>query len=304
DDERRRFPCDADRIYMTAIWEGFDRYLASRAPSDSHKAEVRRYRERIRDIIAKRQELMALFQSGSFQHETAVMPFSDVDYIARFWFEDRPRSSTTILNNLRDLLRDQLWEASVTVSRPTVTLKFPGLVSQYEITPAYLKSGTSDENRILLIPAPGGDWRGSAPQAHHEFFEVLDRKHGAVVRDTPRGRMGWKHVDGVTIPSSELVLRVADYGKNIDSVFPLTAIRSIVTTQVKQDLPAMHDPARLVSRISACSSESARLSAMSHLRRFKKNIDDAVAAWLANERFDMNQALQAIWGSDFPYCDT
>src|SRR5699024_1926828 len=85
---------------MTAIWEGFDRYLASRAPSDSHKAEVRRYRERIRDIIAKRHELMAFFQSGSFQHGTAVMPFSDVAYIARFWLADRPRSSTTILHSL------------------------------------------------------------------------------------------------------------------------------------------------------------------------------------------------------------
>src|SRR5699024_4395964 len=107
---------------MTAVWAGFDRYLASRAPSDSHTAEVRRYRERIRDIIAEHAEPMAVLQSESFQHGPAVMPFSDVDYIARFWFEDRPRSSTTILNNHRDLLRAQLWEASVTVSRPTVTL--------------------------------------------------------------------------------------------------------------------------------------------------------------------------------------
>lgn len=289
---------------MTAIWAGFDHYLASRAPSESHKAEVRRYRERIRDIIAKRHELMAFFQSGSFQHGTAVMPFSDVDYIARIWFEDRPRSSTTILNNLRDLLRDQLWEASVTVSRPTVTLKFPGLISQYEITPAYLKSGTSDENVVLLIPAPGGGWRESAPQAHKKLVGDLDRKHGGDVRETARLLKAWKYVHEVSISSFYLEMRAAEYGKNNDTVFPLTAIRSIVTTLVNQDLPAMNDPARLVSRISACSSESARLSAMSHLRKFKKNIDAAVTAWLDNERFDMNQALQAIWGHDFPYCDT
>src|SRR5699024_9465876 len=101
-----------------------------------------------------------------------------------------------------------------------------------------------------------------------------------------------------------LEMRAAEYGKNNDRVFPLTAIRSIVTTLVKQDLPAMNDPARLVSRISACSSESARSSAMSHLRRVKKTTDDAAAAWPANVRFDMNQALQAIWGSECAYCDT
>src|SRR5699024_12723607 len=98
--------------------------------------------------------------------------------------------------------------------------------------------------------------------------------------------------------------RRAEYGKNSHIVYPLTPLRSNVTTLGKLDPVAMNEPGVLVSRISACSSESARSSAMSHLRRFKKNIDDAVAAWHANERFDMNQALQAIWGSDFPYCDT
>src|SRR5699024_8174789 len=122
--------------------------------------------------------------------------------------------------------------------------------------------------------------------------------------ETTRLLKAWKYVHGVSISSFYLEMRGAEYGKSDDRVFPLTAIRSVVTTLVKQDLPVMNDPARLVSRISACSSESILSSAMSHLRRFKKNIDDAVAAWLANERFDMNQALQAIWGSDFPYCDT
>jgi len=289
---------------MTALWEGFDRYLASRAPTDSHRAEVRRYRERVRDIIAKHHRLMGFFQSGSFQHGTAVMPFSDVDYIARIHFEDRPGSSNTILNNLRDQLKDQLWEASVTISRPTVTLNFPGLLPYYEITPAYLERGTSDETRVLLIPAPNGGWREAAPQAHNRFVADLDRKHGGDVRNAARLLKAWKYQHCVSISSFYLEMRAAEYGKNNDRVFPLTAIRSVVTTLVNQGLPAMNDPARLVSRISACSSESARASAMTDLRKVKKNIDAAYTAWLGGKRYDMNQALQAIWGTDFPYCDT
>lgn len=289
---------------MTTLSEGFDRYLASRAPTDSHRAEVRRYRERVRDVIAKRHRLMGFFQSGSFQHGTAVMPFSDVDYIARIRFEDRPGSSNTILNNLRDLLKDQLWEASVTVNRPTVTLDFPGQLPHYEITPAYLERGTSDEDRVLLIPAPNGGWREAAPQAHNKFVADLDRKYGGNVRRVARLLKAWKYVHCVSISSFYLEMRAAEYGKNNDRVFTLTAIRSIVTTLVNQGLPAMNDPARLVSRISACPSESARASAMSDLRKFKKNIDAASTAWLADERYDMNQALKSIWGNDFPYCDT
>lgn len=289
---------------MTELWEGFDSYLGLRAPSESHKTEVRQYRERVRDIVAEHYRLMGFFQSGSFQHGTAVMPYSDVDYIARIHFEDRPGSSNTILNNLRDLLKDQLREATATVSRPTVTLHFPGLLPHYEITPAYLERGMSDEDRVLLIPAPGGGWQEAAPQAHIKFVADLDRKHGGDVRKTARLLKAWKYEHGVSISSFYLEMRAAETGKNNDSLHLLSTIRSIVTTLVDQGLPPMNDPARLVSRIRACSSESARTSAMSDLRKFKKSIDAAYAAWLTDERYAMNEALKLIWGSDLPYCDT
>jgi len=289
---------------VTALWEGFDRYLAARAPTEAHKAEVRQYRERIREIIAAQYRLMSFYQSGSFQHGTAVMPYSDVDYIARIHYQDRPVSSNTILNNLRDLLKRELWEATVSVRRPTVTIEFRGLLPYYEITPAYLERGTTDEDRVALIPSPGGGWREAAPKAHSKIVADVDRKHGGDVREMARLLKAWKYENAVSVSSFYLEMRAAEYGKNHDTVYPFTAIRSIVTTLVNQGLPAMNDPARLVSRVSACSSESARVSAMTDLRKFKRNIDGAHAAWLANERYDMNQALQAIWGSGFPYCDT
>jgi hypothetical protein len=247
---------------------------------------------------------MGFFQSGSFQHGTAVMPYSDVDYIARIHFEDRPGSSNTILSNLRELLGREVWEANVTVRRPTVTLEFPALLPHYEITPAYLDRGTTDEDRVLLIPATGGGWQGAAPQAHNRIVSTLDRVHGGDVREVARLLKAWKYVHGVAISSFYLEMRAAEYGKKHESVYPFTAIRSIVATLVNEGLPAMNDPAGLVSRISPTSSESARASALASLRRFQTHINAAYAAWIRNERYEMNQALQAIWGSDFPFCDT
>ncbi|MEU4385840.1 hypothetical protein [Promicromonospora sp. NPDC023805] len=289
---------------MTSLGEGFDQYLAARNPTESHKAEVRRYRERVKVLIAANHRLMGFFQSGSFQHGTAVMPHSDVDYIARIHFEDRPGSSTTILNNIRDLLKRELWEATVTVSRPTVTLDFSGLLSQYEITPAYLERGATDNNEVLLIPASGGGWRESAPKAHNKFVADMDHNHNGAVRKVARVLKAWRYEQSVSISSFYLEMRAAEYGKNNRSVFPLTAVKSIVTTLLNQGLPAMNDPTGLVSRIGACSNETARLSAITDLRKCKKHIDAACDAWLDDERYDMNQALQAIWGTTFPYCDT
>ncbi|MFE9843394.1 SMODS domain-containing nucleotidyltransferase [Streptomyces goshikiensis] len=292
---------------MTEIWEAINQYLDERAPKDWHKAEVRKYRQRIYDILYSEFRLMSFFQSGSFQHGTAIMPYSDVDYISRFHFEDKPNSSNTILNKVRDTLKRELWEASsVYVARPTVTLQFTGLISSYEITPAYLLRGSCDDDRVVAIPAPGGEWRESAPQAHNKFVAEMDGKHKGGVREIARLFKAWKYEQAVPVSSFYLEMRCAEYGKNNDTIWSLGALRSIAAKLIDSDLAAMNDPTGLVSRISACSGESNRVASMSKLRALKKNLETVITAWNAGSahRWEMNQALQAIWGTQFPYCDT
>lgn len=291
---------------MTALWEAIDRYLADRAPTDVEKAEVRRYRQEIHDTLESEFRLMSFFQSGSFRHGTAVTPYSDVDYMARIHFEDKPLSSTTILNKMRNLLKTELWEASsVFVARPTVTVQFQGLIPYYEITPAFLLRGVSDENRVVAIPSVGGGWREAAPQAHNKFVADMDDKHNGSVREIARLFKAWKYEQAVPISSFYLEMRCAEYGKSSDSVWPLTALRTIVNRLISTELAAMNDPTHLVSRITACYSETNRLGSMARLRTMKRHLDTAYADWLGGEsrRWEMNQALQAIWGSSFPYCD-
>ncbi|MFI8311954.1 nucleotidyltransferase [Streptomyces microflavus] len=291
---------------MTALWEAINRYLANRAPSLLEKEEVRRYRQRIYDILNAEFNLMAFFQSGSFKHGTAVMPYSDVDYVARLYFADKPASSTTVLNRMRDALKGGLWEAGeVFVARPTVTIKFNGIISAYEITPAYLIRGETDADRVVSIPAPGGGWREAAPQAHNKFVADMDAKHYGDVRVVARLLKAWKYENQVPISSFYLEMRSAEYGKNNDSIWALSALRSIAGKMIASELAAMNDPTRLVSRIVACSAETSRITAMARLRTLKKNLDTAYAAWLAGEskRWEMNQALREIWGDSFPYCE-
>jgi hypothetical protein len=85
----------------------------------------------------------------------------------------------------------------------------------------------------------------------------------------------------------------------------LSSLKSIINKLITTNLAAMNDPTGLVSRINACSSESSRLISMARLRELHKNLDVAYTAWSGgeSERWTMNQALSAIWGSSFPYCD-
>lgn len=291
---------------MTDLWQAIDQYLTARAPQEWHRAEVRRYRERIHSILRSKFRLVAFFQSGSFQHGTAVMPYSDIDYMARIDYGDKPPSSNTILNKMRDVLKGELWEADeVVVSRPTVTLKFQGFVTNYEITPAYWLRGSSDENRVVQIPASAGAWREAAPQAHNKFVADTDDKHNGNVREIARLLKAWKYEHSVPISSFYLEMRSAEYGKNNNAIWSLITLRTIVAKLIITELAAMNDPTGLVSRIMPCSGETARLAAMAELRKLKKNLDAAYEAHQVGEsqRWAMNQALQAIWGPDFPYCD-
>lgn len=291
---------------MVYLWQGIDQYLAERAPNDWEKAEVRRYRQRIHEILSAEYRLMSFYQSGSFQHGTAITPHSDVDYIARIYYEDQPLSSTTILNKMRQLLKDELYEATgVSVSRPTVTIQFPGLVTRYEITPAYLIRGKSDDDRVVSIPAPGGGWREAAPKAHNKFVADVDQKHTGDVRELARLLKAWKYEHGVPISSFYLEMRCGEHGKNHDVIWSLSSLKSIANKLITTNLAAMNDPTGLVSRINACATESSRLISMARLRELHKNLDVAHTAWSGgeSERWTMNQALSAIWGSSFPYCD-
>lgn len=292
---------------MAQLWQGFEQYLADRAPTDTEKGEVRRYRQRIHDVLRSQFRLMAFFQSGSFQHGTAITPYSDVDYIARVYFEDRPLSSSTVLNTMRDLFKRELWEAtSVSVARPTVTIQFPSIVARYEITPAYLKSGLEDSEQVLHIPASAGEWRESAPKAHNAFVSDMDRKHHGNVRVVARLLKAWKYKHGVPISSFYLEMRAAEFGKNHDHLWPLSALRAIAAKLLSTELASMNDPTRMVSRIAANSSETDRRVSLAKLRTLKAQLDVAYEAWCAgqSQRWEMNQALQKIWGAEFLYCDT
>lgn len=207
---------------------------------------------------------------------------------------------------MREVFKKELWEAAdIYVARPTVTLEFRSLISNYEITPAYLLRGTSDSDRVVHIPASGGGWRDAAPQAHNKFVSEMDRKHNGDVRDIARLFKAWKYEHSVPVSSFYLEMRCAEYGKNNDSIWTLGAIRSIADKLIATELAAMNDPTHLVSRIYACSSEASRISSMASLRTMKSHLDTAYASWLAGapKTWELNQALQAIWGSNFPYCD-
>ncbi|MFD7011842.1 hypothetical protein [Rhodococcus jostii] len=288
---------------MTTISDGITTYLAERQPQQWHRDEVSRYRQRILGILESEFTVFNFFQSGSFQHGTAVTPHSDVDYMACLSVTHKTGSSTTILNKVRDLLKKELVEArDVYVDRPTVKIEFSGLVAEYESTPAFYERTVGDEV-VRQIPASGGAWREAAPEAHLKFVREVDKKHSGGVRRLARLLKAWKYENAVPISSFYLEMRAAEHGMNRDSLWSLYSLQHIVNKLVSTEVAAMNDPARLVNRIAPCSAETNRTIALARLRTLEKNLIEANRANDADERWEFNQALQRVWGTTFPYVE-
>ena len=289
---------------MSTLSDSIGAYLDRSAPADWQKAEVARFRARVSEVLEANFRVMAFFQSGSFRHGTAISPYSDVDYIARIHFEDRPQSSTSCLSRLRDVLQEALWEATeVTVSRPTVTILFPGVVARYEITPAYLSRSVGDDD-VLLIPSSGGGWQESSPRAHREFIREMDQKHHGGVRQLARLLKAWKYENGVSISSFYLEMRAAEAGKREGSMWSLYALRDIANRLVTSGLADMNDPTGLVQRIVPAQSEWARGQALAQVRNLQADIRGALEQDKAGgDRWEYNQRLRSVWGEEFPYTD-
>lgn len=252
-------------------------------------------------------DVIGMFQSGSFEHGTAVTPWSDVDYMVRIMSSDRPASSTTVLNKMYQVLKKEFagetWD--IHVDRPSVTIRFDALVTDYEVTPAYLLRGSEDDDIVFNIPASAGGWREAAPKAHNKFVSRMDKKHNGDVREVARLLKAWKYEHWVPVSSFYLEMRSAEHGKNHDSIWTLDALRGVVNNSINSNLAAMNDPTGLVSRISAFSTDGDRTRALSHLRDLKNRLDEVRSIYFADrpDRYRMNQVLQAIWGDRFPYCD-
>ncbi len=288
--------------YAKTLHEAFRTYLRTVTPKAWERAKVSEHRERLHGALANEFVLLDFFESGSFKNGTGISIYSDVDYIARFPYDMKPGSSDIALNRLRDALRDGLWQVQdVSVDRPAVSVTFDYASARSDIVPAYLhKSAADDTNAVLHIPGPGGTWLEAAPRAHLAYVDRQNAKHDGEVKGLARLLKAWKYEKTVLVSSFYLEMRAAQYGENNDYVSYITALRDVLKDLVSHEMRDMNDPTHLVSRITACSSESERSSALRDARAASDKMAAAVEAWLEGEPFDMSDHLQAVFGDEFP----
>jgi hypothetical protein len=283
------------------ISEAFSEYLKKKTPKQWEREEVSQYRSRIYEVLDAEYNVLSFYQSGSFSNGTGISQRSDVDYFAWIPLARKTVRPASFLSSMKEVLKKELWEAvNVWVSRPTVSIDFRRLVTQYEVTPAfYARTGANDQ-QVFLIPGPGDTWRESAPKAHLQYVRDADKLHSGKVKGLARLLKAWKYEKSVPVSSFYLEMRAAQYGMKKEEFLYPAALPELIDQIIRHGVRDMNDPTGLVNRISPCGSEADRLAVVRSMRDCLPHLEAGYAKWTEDD-WEASHEYQEVFGTDFPY---
>lgn len=257
--------------------DGFDTFLGWLTPSEAERNATSKHRTSVENCIRSNFGLNRFFQTGSFNHGTAVSVYSDVDY-----FADpggvQPGSSDTALNSFRSALQAYFPTTTVRVSRPAVVVEFANGSEGYEVVPAYHQRGTGS-GRVYDIPGPSAGWIESAPDTHLSY--VNGRISGT--KSLARLLKAWKYYRDVPISSFYLEMRAARYAAGEHSILYSWDVLGVLRELQGHELAEMNDPSGVTGRFSACSSAALKTEALSKLNTAVARADNAQEAESNNQ---------------------
>ncbi|MFF3933784.1 SMODS domain-containing nucleotidyltransferase [Streptomyces hirsutus] len=288
-------------LVAETISEAFSEFLKKKTPKKWEREEVSKYRTRIYEVLDAEFDVYSFFQSGSFSNGTGISQVSDVDYFARIPLDRKTVKPASFLTSMKSVLKKELWEAfDVWVSRPTVSIDFKQLVTQYEVTPGFYERSGPNGEEVFLIPGPGDTWRESAPKAHLRYVREADGLHSGKVKGLARLLKAWKYEHNVPVSSFYLEMRAAQYGMQADRILYPSALPDLVDRMIRHSVRTMNDPTGLVNRITPCSSEINRLATIRAMNACLPHLEKGYAKW-AVDNWAASSEYQDVFGSDFPY---
>jgi len=99
------------------VSEGFDEFVRRLVPTDAQRNAGMSHRATVRQALEARLAVSTFSETGSFSHGTGVRGHSDIDALAAL-SADRPGSSATALNWVKEALQARFPLTSVTIRRP------------------------------------------------------------------------------------------------------------------------------------------------------------------------------------------
>lgn len=202
---------------------------------DRHLASV--HRGQLESSVKRSLGAVALFETGSWTHGTAVKGHSDVDYFAVL--PSRGLNAERVLLALSRSLQETFPQANVRVNRPAVSVRF-GRGPSLELTPA-----TADSSGYLIPRYDGDGWMHSNPVKHAEYVNQARDKHPRA-KSFIRLVKTWKFRNDVPITSLYLEMKAAQYLLSEPALEYVEDLFRLLEELRACGLESMSDPSRFL----------------------------------------------------------
>jgi predicted nucleotidyltransferase len=285
-----------------SVNQGFETFLSRLKPTQAQREAGASHRASVKAALTAKLQVSRFRETGSFSHGTGIRGYSDIDLLVSLG-ADRPNSSWTALNWVKDALQARFPRTPVMIRRPSVVVEFGSGYETWEVIPGFV-TGRGGENQFVYdVPSPvtSGGWIDSAPGEHLDYVNGANKKpHLGDAKDLARLLKAWKYYRNVPISSFYLEMRCAQHVKGISTYIHVWDLCEVLEDLETNELAAMNDPSGATGRIKACSSDARREEALTKLSRAATRAQLALEAKKEDKIDDAFYYLDKLFNGHFP----
>ncbi len=261
-------------------------------PLPSHFDAAKSHRASIEARLDYVLGVYRMFEIGSLRQGTGIWQYSDADYLVSLK-GDRPASSTTMLNRVRDALTGRFPNTTVSVRSPAVVCRFADC--EVEVVSGFLSDTANGHGYWIADPASTGGWMKSFPEAHNDYVNNVNKKFNGGVKTLARQLKVWKYKRNVPVSSCYLEMRAAKYMDGQESYVQIYDLYLALSNIHSAGLAAMNDPSGLGSRFTACSSDATKADALSKLSTAVVRASKALEYYKADDHSNSIEQLKLLF---------
>ena len=282
-----------------SIRGAFDELIRQQVPTQTERDVAASHRSSVRAALDPL-SIYGMTETGSFRHGTAIRGHSDVDVIAMMR-GDRPTSADTALDRVRTRLASAFPLTSVRVNRPAVVVDFAGGAERWEVIPGY-PLRVSGDHLVYAIPAPGGTWLETSPEAHLEYVTAQNKAPSGGAKSLARLVKAYKYFNfsAFKVSSFYLEMRAAKYMADETAFLSDIDFVRLLERLVAAELAPMNDPTGVTGRFSATSTDAYRAEALSRLKFDAKQAREALSLEAEGRRAEAFAKLDSVFVCEFP----
>jgi len=284
----------------TTVDEGFRVFHGRLTPTQTEVDAASSHRASVEAKLNSSFGVTNFFQSGSYGNGTSVRKYSDVDYFAGIPSGHQRQNSTTMLNVVRDALKERFPYTPIKVRTPAVVCEFGSDGSQtYEVVPAYYAYQEDGKNVYKIADGSGG-WLYSAPRLHTQYVRDENVRLSSKLKPLIRFLKALKFNRDVPVSSFYLELRVTKWSETESSILYSYDVRSMIRNLVDNSLASMRDPKGVSGLVRAATTDARRQDALSKLETALSRANKARDAEQNGKKADAFYWWDMVFDGHFP----